>query len=111
VADGNTPSEPPLSAADVQKWLQQELADLAKASELRTREASALATAFSSGEISSEQAAERLTAYARRWPEALPGTHIAKGANDAELLSEIDKARHPQFAERLVDEGKRRRER
>jgi hypothetical protein len=95
-----------LSPQEMQKWLQQELADLAKAVELRTKEATEFVTAYRSGKISAQEAAERLWKYDRRWGESLSGTHTAKGATDEELLAEIDEARHPQFVERLLTKGR-----
>lgn len=97
-----------LSPGEMQKWLQQETADMAKAFELRTKEASELVAAYTSGKISPDEAEERLWKYNKRWPEALPGTHTVKGASDTDILAEIDEARHPQFAERLMEKGRRR---
>jgi len=91
-----------LSTDDVRKWLKQELADLAKAVELRTKEATDLANAYAAGKISPQEAEERLWKYDQRWGEALPGTHVFKGAKDEQILAAIDEARHPQFAKRLM---------
>ena len=90
-----------LSVEDMQKWLQQEVADLAKATELRTKEATGFVTAYASGAISAKEAERRFTEYGERWPEALPGTHSFKGAKDDELLAEIDETRRPDFIERF----------
>lgn len=90
-----------LSVDDMQKWLQQELADLAKATELRTREATAFVTAYTSGAISAKEAERRFCDYGERWGEALPGTHAGAGVTDAVLLAEIDETRRPDFIERF----------
>jgi hypothetical protein len=95
-----------LTPDEVQKWLQQELADLAKAAELRTKEATDLAKAYAAGKISPQEAEERLWNYDQRWGEALSGTHVSKGATDEQILAAIDEARNPQFANRLMAKGK-----
>jgi hypothetical protein len=97
-----------LSVTEMQNWLRQELADLAKANELRTKEATSFVASYASGAISPEEAEKRLHQYDRRWPEALPGTHTVKGATDAELLAEIDEASRPDFVERLMERGRQR---
>jgi hypothetical protein len=86
-----------LSPEELQRWSQQEQADLAKAVELRTKEVRELATAYSAGTISPEEAEKRLYSYNRRWGEALPGTHAAKGATDEEILTSIDESRSRGF--------------
>lgn len=90
-----------LSVQDMQKWLRQELADLAKATELRTRQATDLVAAYSAGELSPKEAERRFTEYGERWGEALPGTHAFAGATDAEILAAIDETRRPDFIERF----------
>jgi len=97
-----------LSREEMQNWLRQELADLDRAVDLRTKEARDLVTTYAAGKISSREAQERFFKYNKRWPEALPGTHTVQGATDADILAEIDEARHPQFAERLIEKSKQR---
>jgi len=82
-----------LTAKDLQNWLRQEVADSAKALELRLREATALVADYSQGKISPEDAAQKTYAFSRRWGDALPGTSAAPGRSDAEILEAIDKAR------------------
>ncbi len=77
--------------------------DLAKAAELRTKEATGFVTACTAGKLSPKEAEERLWQYSQRWPEALPGTHSFKGATDAALLAEIDETRRPDYPERAVE--------
>jgi hypothetical protein len=101
------PDQKPLESADhltvqeTQSWLRQELSDLAKATELRTKEAQALANDYGAGKISPEAAEQRLSDYTRRWGEALPGTHASPGATDETLLASIDEARKLSFTGRL----------
>lgn len=88
----------PLSPKDMQKWLLQEVADSAKAHELRVKSATELATAYALGELTTEQAHERFLEHDRRWGEALPGTHVFKGSADEQIVASIDKARSEEAA-------------
>src|ERR1700728_1376389 len=90
-----------LTVQETQSWLRQELSDLAKATELRTRQAQALVNDYGAGKISPEAAEQRLSDYTRRWGEALPGTHASPSATDEMLLASIDEARKSSFAGRL----------
>jgi hypothetical protein len=90
-----------LTVQETQNWLRQELSDLAKATELRTRQAQALVNDYGAGKISPEVAEQLLSDYARRWGEALPGTHASAGVPDDVLLASIDEARKLSFAGRL----------
>lgn len=91
-----------ISPKDISAWLNQEIADLAKAVELRIKEASALATAFAAGEISSQEAEDRLWRYQRRWGEALPGMNVSAGSTDEHILAAIDDTRRPDFTRKLL---------
>jgi hypothetical protein len=90
-----------LTVQETQSWLRQELSDLAKATELRTKEAQALVNDYGAGKISPEMAEQRISDYTRRWGEALPGTHASPNATDDMLLAAIDEARRSSFAGRL----------
>jgi hypothetical protein len=90
-----------LTVQETQAWLRQELHDLAKATELRTKQAQALVNDYGAGKISPEVAEQRLSDYTRRWGEALPGTHASPSATDDMLLAAIDEARKLSFAGRL----------
>jgi hypothetical protein len=91
-----------LSPAEMHQWLEQEISDSAKALELRMKEAASLVTAYFSGEISAQQAAERHWNYQKRWGEALPGTSAIAGLTDQEILATIDRTREPDFHKRLT---------
>jgi hypothetical protein len=97
-----------LTPKDTQNWLQEEIAQLHKAVELRTKEATALATAFTKGEISAKEAAERSWKYTQRWGDALPGVMSMRGMTDEQILATIDEAQHPEFVERLMQKRTQR---
>lgn len=82
-----------LSPEEMQGWLRQEIADSAKAMELRVRQAAELATSYASGKITPQEAAKRHAEYDQRWGEALPGTNASKNRTDEEILAAIDDAR------------------
>ncbi len=82
-----------LTPQEVRQWAAQEIASSAKASELRIKEANDVADKYASGEISSEQAMERLVSYDKRWGEALYGVATTAGVTDEQILARIDSAR------------------
>lgn len=87
----------------MQKWLEDEIRDIMKAAELRTRDAARFVGRYSSGEISREEAAQLSYEYANRWgDDALRGVFHSKGMTDEEILARIDEARSPDFVERLL---------
>jgi hypothetical protein len=90
-----------LTVQETQSWLRQELSDLAKAMELRTRQAQALVNDYGAGKISPQAAEQLLSDYTSRWGEALPGTHASASATDEMLLATIDEARKSSFTGRL----------
>jgi hypothetical protein len=83
-----------LSPEDLRHWFQQEKADIAKASELRLKEAQGFVTAYAEGKITPDEVEDRLFAYSQRWGEVLPGTHTAPTASDEEIIKSIDEARN-----------------
>lgn len=82
-----------LSPAEMQKWLQQEAADSAKAHALRVKDASDIVTAYVAGELTAAEAKKRFLDHNERWGEALPGTHAFPGSTDQAILKSIDAAR------------------
>jgi hypothetical protein len=82
-----------LSPQDVHEWAAQEVLDSGKAHELRVREATTLASDYSQGKISGEEAMERLRQFDRRWGEALFGASANTGMSDDEILAKIDETR------------------
>lgn len=82
-----------LTPSEMRGWLKGEIADSAKAFELRIREASELVASYALGELTPAEADERLFAYDKRWGEALYGATVGAGASDEAILAAIDKAR------------------
>jgi hypothetical protein len=82
-----------LSPTELKSWLAQEAKDAAKALELRMKDATSFVTAYTNGEISSQEAASRLRQYDDRWGESLPGTMAVEGASDKSILEALDRAR------------------
>lgn len=82
-----------LSPKDMQKWALGEIADSAKAHELRAKSATEIATEYAMGKLTPEEAQERFYLHEHRFGEAIPGTHAFQGATDEQLLASIDKAR------------------
>ena len=62
-----------VSSQDMQKWLQQELADMAKAVELRTKEASELVADYTSAKINPKEAERRFCEIGERWEKGPSG--------------------------------------
>jgi hypothetical protein len=71
-------------------WLKQELLALQKATHLRTQDATEIVTSYLSGELSEEEAEERLKTYQRRWGEPIPGVAITPDMTDSEILGWLD---------------------
>lgn len=67
------------SPKEMQGWLEREIADAAKAMELRVKDATRFVTAYSRGEISAAEADKQNYAYSRRWGEALPEYSAPRG--------------------------------
>ena len=109
VDEARTSSET-LTVEDMQRWLQDEIRDSAKAHELRVKDARDFVDAYSSGKISSVKLEERLLKYSRRWGEALYGSSASNGLTDDAILNAIDRAREMargKHTERLVDKTER----
>lgn len=87
---------------DMQGWLEREIADIHKASELRIREATRFVNEYARGEISKDQAEKRHYEYSQRWGDVLPGVQRTQGLTDEEILSRLDEARDPKFVDRLM---------
>jgi hypothetical protein len=81
------------SSKEMEGWLEREIADAAKALELRIKDATRLVGAYSRGEISADEAAQRSHEYSKRWGDVLPGVLRSQGMTDEEILKRIDEAR------------------
>lgn len=78
----------------MQGWLENEIADIHKASELRIKEATRFVNEYARGEISRDEAAERSYEYVTRWGDTwLPGVMSSKGMNDEEILRRMNEYR------------------
>ena len=89
----------------MQGWLEREIADIMKATELRIKDATKFVNAYARGEITADEAAKRNYQYSERWGEALPGILRSKGLSDEEILKRIDQVREPGFVRRLASEN------
>jgi hypothetical protein len=98
-----------LSPKEVQSWALQEQRDSAKAHELRVKSATEIATAYAKGELTPEQAQERMFEHDHRWGEALPGTHAFPASTDEHILASIDKVRGKYVSARDLESGFRER--
>jgi hypothetical protein len=91
-----TKSDGFLAPSEFRGWLTQEIADSAKAHELRIKEATEFVNQYESGLISAEEANERLKRYDRRWGEALFGASAMGGISDDGIINAIDESRETQ---------------
>lgn len=89
------------SPKEMSEWLEREIADIVRASELRIRDAETFVTAYGRGDISSEETEKRGYEYSQRWGDALPGRFRSKGMSDEEILAEIDRVRATKFVDRV----------
>jgi hypothetical protein len=81
----------PLTPADMVQWLQQEVRDVTKASELRIQEATKFVTDFALGKISEEELLNRKSIYAARWgDETIPGVLSEEGMTNGEIMRRVD---------------------
>ena len=81
------------SPQEMAGWLSREVTNATRASELRIKDAADFVTAYASGQITPEQAEERLHQYSKRWGDALPGITDATGLTDADIVKQIDEIR------------------
>jgi hypothetical protein len=100
-----------LSADDMRSWLGEEVRSVLKECELRVRDATAFTTAYAAGELTPEEAHERLSRYGERWHDPLNGIHASSHKTDDDILAAMDEAERSRrsFLERVDREGARRR--
>jgi hypothetical protein len=85
-----------LTPDEIRQWAERQIKEATKALELRTKEVTEIAKAYSAGEITPEKADEMHSRYYHRWGEALAGVTLGDGMKtDEQLLAEIDKAAGP----------------
>lgn len=97
-----------LTPKEIRQWADQEIKDVQKAAELRTREVSEIARAYSAGEITPEKADELQFKYSYRWGEALRGISATEGVTDEQILAKIDSTRRPFVSPRQAREEVRK---
>ncbi len=89
--DSNIPLH--LSVEEMKAWLDQEVRDVKRASEMRLKEANEIVRSYASGELTPEEATQRLDRYESRWGEALGGAAAADHVTDAQILEQMDRLR------------------
>ena len=96
---------------DMRQWLQQELRDLTKATELRVKDATDFVTAYALGKITAEEAADRLSRYQYRWGDSpIPGVATEENTPNDEILRRLDDGLPP-TVKRLLEERERKHRR
>jgi len=95
---------------EMQGWLEREISDIAKAAELRIRDATRFVGEYARGDISATEAAERGYAYSVRWGEPLPGVQRSHNMTDEDILGTIDRARAHQGIRATRFTGKRKQD-
>ena len=99
-----------LTPDEIRQWAEREITDATKALDLRRKEVTEIARAYSAGEITAEKADELHSRYNHRWGESLPGATVGDGLRtDEQLLADIDKAAGPFTTPRKLNEEFRRR--
>lgn len=84
-----------LPPKDIQSWARQQIKDAAKEFELRVKEVTSLAIAYSAGEITPDQAEERYSRYYHRWGDTLCGVSVGDDWPDDKIIAKIDASRDP----------------
>jgi hypothetical protein len=106
--DTHTDDSQPISVRDMRNWMNQEIADAAKALEMRLKDISNLVASYSAGEVTPEQAEEMQSRYYHRWGESLFGATVGDGIPDEQILAKIDLARGPLTSPHVARERYRR---
>lgn len=84
-----------LSPKEAQDWASRQVSDSERMHALRAKSATEIARAYANGELTPEQANDRMFQHEERFGEAIPGTHAFPGTTDEQLLASIDKVRGP----------------
>jgi hypothetical protein len=103
--------EDPLTPADMLHWLKDEASLVAKAAEMRIREATDLVTAYATGEITAAEANKRFYGYSRRWGDAIYGVSSTEGKTDKQIRKEMDEARDGTWEKKVLGRTRRQPER
>jgi hypothetical protein len=87
-----------LNRKEMQAWLTEEIRDVLKECDLRLRDATGFAIGYITGDLTVQQAHERLNRYEERWGDPLAGVYASSHKSDESILSAIDKRRARQKA-------------
>jgi len=80
-----------LNRKDMHCWLSEEIRNVLKECDLRIRDATDFAVGYANGELTAEQAHERLRLYEERWPDPLGGVFASGHSSDKTILDAIDR--------------------
>jgi hypothetical protein len=67
-----------------------EVTNVTKGAELRLRDFSTLLKEYVAGNISPEQATDRMVRHQEKWGDAVPGVYSVEGKSDEELLAAVE---------------------
>jgi hypothetical protein len=82
-----------LTHEDMVEWLQREIRDLSKQTELRVKDATDFVTAYAMGKVTEKEMRERLSVYHHRWGDSpIPGVTTQEGMTDEEIMKRLDAA-------------------
>ncbi len=81
-----------LTTVEMRQWLQREVREVLKATELRVKDATEIVTAYAVGDLTPQAAMERFDQYNKRWNEPIPGIVTSEGMTDDEILQRRDAA-------------------
>jgi hypothetical protein len=91
-----------LSVEEMNAWLDQETKDVKRASEMRLKEATEIASSYAAGKLTPEEATQRLDQYEARWGEALGGAAASDSVTDAQILDQMDRLRERSSTSRTL---------
>jgi hypothetical protein len=88
------PNENTLTREEMRQWLEQEVRDLTKATELRLSDATEFVMAYALGKMTATEAMERLTRYGNRWGDSpIPGVYTDKNMTDDEIIRRLEEGK------------------
>ena len=88
------PEQDTLTRDEMRSWLEQEVRDLTKATELRLRDATDFVLAYALGKITGKEAMERLSIYGSRWGDSpIPGVYTDKSMTDDEIIRRLEEGK------------------
>lgn len=89
------PNNDLLTPEDLRSWLQREILDLTKETQLRLRDAVDFVEGYASGRLSADEANQRWQKYSDRWGEsAFASIGVLGKFTDDRIIEQIDTARN-----------------